>query len=111
MHGGGLVVVVEFGSWLVRVAWWRRARCRSRLGVLAWLGRRIWLRQKQRSWDVWIASLSMGMLIMGAGQDSCREGGCEPENLAALFEDAFVQNLKLFGCGRDELACVGEPGD
>ena len=59
-----VVVVVMLGSWLVRVAWWRRARCRSRVVVVAWRGPRIWLRQKQRSWDVWIASLGMGMLIM-----------------------------------------------
>ena len=32
--------------------------------VFAWRGPRIWLRQKHRSWDVWIASLGMGMLIM-----------------------------------------------
>jgi hypothetical protein len=59
-----VVLVVVLGSWLVRVLWWRRARCRSRLVVLAWLGPRIWLRQKQRSWDVWIASLGIGMLII-----------------------------------------------
>ena len=57
-------MVVMLGSWLVRVAWWRRARCRSRVVVVAWRGPRIWLRQKQRSWYVWIASLGMGMLIM-----------------------------------------------
>ena len=59
-----MLVVVMLGSWLVRVAWWRRARCRSRVVVVAWRGPRFWLRQKQRSWDVWIASLGMGMLIM-----------------------------------------------
>ena len=59
-----VVVVVMWGSWLVRVAWWRRARCMSRVVVLACRGPRIWLRQKHRSWDVWIASLGMGMLIM-----------------------------------------------
>ena len=59
-----MVVMVMLGSWLVRIAWWRRARCRSRVVVVAWRGPRIWLRQKQRSWDVWIASLGMGMLIM-----------------------------------------------
>ena len=60
-----MVVVVMLGSWLVRVAWWRRARWRSRVVVVvAWRGPRIWLRQKQRSWDVWIASLGIGMLIM-----------------------------------------------
>ena len=48
---------------------------------------------------------------VGAGQDRCREGGREPEDLVAPLEDAFVQSLKLFRCGRDELACVGEPGD
>ena len=31
--------------------------------------------------------------------------------MAAPFEDAFVQDIKLFGCGRDELAGVGESGD
>ena len=51
------------GSWLVRVAWWRRARCRSWV-VVAWRGPQIWLRQKQRSWNVWIASLGMVMLFM-----------------------------------------------
>ena len=67
VHGGGLVVVVvvvALGGWFVRVAWWRRARCKSRLVVSACLGPRIWLRQKQRSCEVWIASLGMGMLIM-----------------------------------------------
>ena len=59
-----VVVVVMLGGWLVRVVWWRRARCKSRLVVVAWRGLRIWLRQKQRSWDVWIASLGMDMLIM-----------------------------------------------
>ena len=60
-----MVVVVMWGSWLVRVAWWRRARCMSRVVVVvACRGPRIWLRQKHRSWDVWIASLGMGMLIM-----------------------------------------------
>ena len=59
-----VVVVVRLGGWLVRVVWWRRARCRSRLVVVAWWRPRIWLRQKQRSWDVWIASLGMGMLII-----------------------------------------------
>ena len=59
-----VVVVVMLGSWLVRVAWWRRARCRSRVVVMACRGPRIWLRQKQRSWDVWIASLGKGMLII-----------------------------------------------
>ena len=58
-------MVVMLGGWLVRVVWWRRARCRSRLVVVvAWRGPQIRLHQKQRSWDVWIASLGMGMLIM-----------------------------------------------
>ena len=48
---------------------------------------------------------------MGAGQDSCWEGGCESEDLAAPFKDAFVQNLKLCGCRWDKLACMGEPGN
>ena len=30
--------------------------------------------------------------------------------MAAPFEDAFVQNLQLFGRGRNELAGVGESG-
>ena len=47
-----VVVVVMSGSWLVRVAWCHRARCRSRVVVVAWRGPRIWLHQKQRSWDV-----------------------------------------------------------
>ena len=110
-----VVVVVMLGSWLVRVAWWRRARCRSRVVVVAWRGPRIWLRQKQRSWDVWIASLGMGMLIIWGLARTCEDGGrecgCEAQDLAALFEDAFVQDLQLFGCGRDELAGVGESGD
>ena len=59
-----VVVVVALSGWLVRVSWLRRARCKSRLVVLAWRGPRIWLRQKQRSCDVWIASLGMGMLII-----------------------------------------------
>ena len=59
-----VVVVAMLGGWLVRVVWWRRARCRSWLVVLAWRGPRIWLRQKQRCWDVWIASLGMVMLFM-----------------------------------------------
>ena len=58
-----VVVVVMLGGRLVRVVWWRRARCRSRLVVLAWRGPQIWLRQKHRSWDMWIASLGMGMFI------------------------------------------------
>ena len=33
-------------------------------GGVCLAGATVWLRQKQRSWDVWIASLSMGMLIM-----------------------------------------------
>ena len=59
-----VVVVVMLGGWLVRVVWWRRARYRSRMVVVAWRGPRIWLHQKQRNWDVWIASLGMGMLII-----------------------------------------------
>ena len=59
-----VVVVVMWGSWLVRVAWWRRARCMSRVVVVACRGPRIWLRQKHRSWDVWMVSLGMGMLII-----------------------------------------------
>ena len=59
-----VVVVVMWGSWLVRVAWWRRARCMSRVVVVACRGPQIWLRQKHQSWDVWIASLGMGMLII-----------------------------------------------
>ena len=76
-----VVVVVALGGWLVRVAWWRGARCRSLLVVSACLGPRIWLRQKQRSWDVWMASLGMGMLIMwglartAAGNVGVRRGG------------------------------------
>ena len=30
--------------------------------------------------------------------------------MATPFEDAFVQNLQLFGRGRNELAGVGESG-
>ena len=30
--------------------------------------------------------------------------------MAAPFEDAFVQDLQLFGSGRNELAGVGESG-
>ena len=30
--------------------------------------------------------------------------------MATPFEDAFVQNLQLCGCGRNELAGVGESG-
>ena len=48
---------------------------------------------------------------MGAGENGGWEYGREVEDLAAPFEDAFVQDLKLFGCGRDELAGVGESGD
>ena len=59
-----VVVVVALGGWLVRMAWWRSARCSNRLVVLACLGPRIWLRQKQRSCEVWSASLGMGILIM-----------------------------------------------
>ena len=58
------MVVLLLGGWLMRVVCWRRARCRSRLVVLAWWRLRIWLRQKQWSWDVWIVSLGMGILIM-----------------------------------------------
>ena len=35
----------------------------------------------------------------------------EAEDLAAPFEDAFVQVLKLFGGGRYELTGVGEARD
>ena len=48
---------------------------------------------------------------MVAGEDGCWKCGREAEDLAAPFEDAFVQDLQLFGCGRDELAGVGESGD
>ena len=54
----------------------------------------------------------MGMLIMwGLVINDSWECGCEAEDLAAPFEDAFVQRLQLFGCGRDELAGVGESWD
>ena len=56
--------MVVLGDWLVRVVCWRKALCRSRLVVLAWRGPRIWLRQKQRSWDVWMVLIGMGILIM-----------------------------------------------
>ena len=62
--GGRAVVVVALCGLLVRVDWCRKALWRSRLVVSAWRGPRIWLRQKQRSCDVWIASLGMGMFIM-----------------------------------------------
>ena len=48
---------------------------------------------------------------MGAGEDGCWERRCEAEDLTALFEDAFVRNLQLFECGRDELAGLGESRD
>ena len=48
---------------------------------------------------------------MRASEDSGWECGCEAEDSAAPFEDAFVQSLQLFGRGRDELAGVGESGD
>ena len=48
---------------------------------------------------------------VGAGSDGSWERGCEAEDLAAPFEDAFVQSLQLFRRGRDELAGVGESGD
>ena len=109
MHGGGLVVEVVLFSWLVRMAWWRRQKPVSGAGL------------------VWAADLTapetaeLGCVDcvtghgyvdhMGAGQDSCWEGGCESKDLTAPFKDAFVQNLKLFGRGRDELASIGEPRD
>ena len=48
---------------------------------------------------------------MGASENGGWECGCEAEDLAAPFEDAFVQSLQLFGCGRDELAGIGESWD
>ena len=39
-----------------------------------------------------------------------KKNGSEAEDLAAPFEDAFVQNLQLFERGRNELAGVGESG-
>ena len=106
-----MVVVVALGGWLVRVAWWRSARCRSRLAVSACLGPRIWLRQKQRSCEVWIASLGMGMLIICGLARMAAGNVCEAEDLAAPFEDTLVKDFKLFRCGRYELASVGESGD
>ena len=48
---------------------------------------------------------------VGAGEDGSGECGCEAEDLAASFEDTLVKDFKLFRCGRDELAGVGESGD
>ena len=48
---------------------------------------------------------------VGAGEDGSGDCGCEAEDLAAPFEDALVKDFKLFRCGRDELAGVGESGD
>ena len=87
-----MVVVVALSGWLVRVSWLRRARCKSRLVVLAWWGHGF-------------------VNHMLAGEDGGRECGCEAEDLAAPFEDAFVQSLQLFGCGRDELAGISESWD
>ena len=58
---GGVMVLAAWRL-LVKLDWWRRARCSSRLVVAACRGPRIWLRQKQRSWEVWMASLGIGIL-------------------------------------------------
>ena len=49
---------------------------------------RIWLCQKQWSWDVWIALLGMGMFLMWV--PASWEGGRKAMDLPAPFEDAFV---------------------
>ena len=48
---------------------------------------------------------------MGACKDGGWECGCEVEDLAAPFEDAFAQDLQLFGPGWDNMDGVGESGD
>ena len=58
---GGARVLAAW--WLsVKLDWWRRARWSNRLVVAACRGPRIWLRQKQRSCEVWMASLGIGIL-------------------------------------------------
>ena len=51
------------------------------------------------------------VVYMGACEDGGGECGYEAEDLAAPFEDTLVKDFKLFRCGRDELAGVGESGD
>ena len=48
---------------------------------------------------------------MRAGEDGGRECGREAEDLVAPLEDTLVKDFKLFRCGRDELAGVGESED
>ena len=48
---------------------------------------------------------------VGACEVGNGECGGEAENLAVPFKDTLGKNFKLFRCGRDELAGVGESGD
>ena len=48
---------------------------------------------------------------MPTGEDCCREGWSETEDLPSPFEDLFVHDFQLMGCGRDELAGICESRD
>ena len=80
--------------------------------VSACLGPRIWLRQKQRSCEMWIASLGMGILIMwGLARTAAGNVGVRRRIWRLHLRMRLSSISKLFGRGWDELAGVGESGD
>ena len=48
---------------------------------------------------------------MSAGEDCCREGRSEAEDLPSPFEDLFVHGLQLLRRGRYKLTGIREPRD